>query len=264
MNEERWHNFAKEKPSEDMEGRNFIVSNGHYEKIATWCGYWENEPFMGDRLCDEVVRWKFYFTPEEEKANEATHTELKPMKCDKLQRYEVRADYDAGTIDVPCDNEKYGNYMLAEDVIAAIAELKARIQLDDDEMAGFLQLEEECGGGDLRNYIAELKDKIQMHDFFWEGCGFEKRGFKNAIAVAQYVEDLEAKLRATRRALWLARAERAKEKQQLFHFSLAYNKLCIDGFYNPYSGRRELSPKQWIKVFNKAENKCRAKAELYK
>ena len=28
MTEERWHNFAKEKPSEDMEGRNFIVSNG--------------------------------------------------------------------------------------------------------------------------------------------------------------------------------------------------------------------------------------------
>lgn len=77
MAEERWHSFAKEKPGEDMEGRNFIVSNGHYEKIATWCGYWENEPFMGDRLCDEVARWKFYFTPEEEKANEATRTELK-------------------------------------------------------------------------------------------------------------------------------------------------------------------------------------------
>ena len=41
-----------------------------------------------------------------------------------------------------------------------IAELKARIQLDDDEMAGFLQLEEECGGGDLRNYITELKQKL--------------------------------------------------------------------------------------------------------
>lgn len=76
MAEERWHDFAKEKPSEDMEGRNFIVSNGHYEKIATWCGYWENEPFMGDRLCDEVVRWKDYLTPEEEKANEATCKEL--------------------------------------------------------------------------------------------------------------------------------------------------------------------------------------------
>lgn len=41
-----------------------------------------------------------------------------------------------------------------------IAELKARVQLDDDEMAGFLQLEEECGGGNLRNYITELKQKL--------------------------------------------------------------------------------------------------------
>ena len=85
MVEERWHDFAKEKPSEDMEGRNFIVSNGHYEKIATWCGYWENEPFMGDRLCDEVVRWKFYFTPEEEKVNDSNRTEPKAMKCDELK-----------------------------------------------------------------------------------------------------------------------------------------------------------------------------------
>ena len=87
MAEERWHDFAKEKPSEDMEGRNFIVSNGHYEKIATWYGYWENEPFIGDRLCDEVVRWKFYFTPEEEKANEETCKEqeaIVELKAEKL------------------------------------------------------------------------------------------------------------------------------------------------------------------------------------
>ena len=143
MVEERWHDFAKEKPSEDMEGRNFIVSNGHYEKIATWFGYWENEPFMGDCLCDEVVRWKFYFTPEEEKANEVTHTEPKPMKCDELKQVEYPIEW--------------GLYYDKAEADAAIAELKARIQLYDDEMAGFLQLEEECGGGDLRNYIAELK-----------------------------------------------------------------------------------------------------------
>ena len=65
-----------------------------------------------------------------------------------------------------------------------------------------------------------------------------------------------AKNRKLNRALWLARAERAKEKQQLFHFSLGYEKLCIDGFYDPYSGRKELSPKQWIKAFNKVEIKC--------
>ena len=115
MNEERWHNFAKEKPSEDMEGRNFIVSNGHYEKIATWCGYWENEPFMGDHLCDEVVRWKFYFTPEEEKANEATHTYPKAMKCDELKEYKA---YEYGTSYV---------YDIGE-VKEAIAELKQKLE----------------------------------------------------------------------------------------------------------------------------------------
>lgn len=84
--------------------------------------------------------------------------------------------------------------------------------------------------------IAELKDKCQMHDFFWEGCGFAKRGFKNTIAVSEAFDKLEAKNaelkaklksvqasmyadvvdanmenRRLKRALWLARAERAKE-----------------------------------------------------
>ena len=40
--------------------------------------------------------------------------------------------------------------------------------------------------------IAELKDKCQMHDFFWEGCGFAKRGFKNTIAVSEAFDKLEA------------------------------------------------------------------------
>lgn len=72
------------------------------------------------------------------------------MKCDELKRLNSFGNFD-----------KFGGYYDAEDVDSAIAELKARIQLDDDEMAGFLQLEEECGGGDLRNYIAELKAKLE-------------------------------------------------------------------------------------------------------
>jgi hypothetical protein len=39
--------------------------------------------------------------------------------------------------------------------------------------------------------IEELKDKCQMHDFFWEGCGFAKLGFKNAIAVSDAYDFLE-------------------------------------------------------------------------
>ena len=40
--------------------------------------------------------------------------------------------------------------------------------------------------------IAKLKDKCQMHDFFWEGCGFDKLGFKNSIAVREAFDRLEA------------------------------------------------------------------------
>ena len=87
-----------------------------------------------------------------------------------------------------------------------------------------------------------------------------------SLKASHYAEMVDAGMRERRlhRALWLARAERAKEKQQLFHFSLGYEKLCIDGFYDPYSGRRELSPKQWIKVFNNVEVKCLKKGEEYR
>lgn len=47
---------------------------------------------------------------------------------------------------------------------------------------------------DVDSVIAELKDKCQMHDFFWEGCGFAKRGFKNSIAVSEAFDELEVEL----------------------------------------------------------------------
>ena len=77
-------------------------------------------------------------------------------------------------------------------------ELKVYVPQDgpyglEPEEGGKLVEEETCYlKSEVDAAIAELKDKCQMHDFFWEGCGFAKRGFKNAIAVAQYVEDLEA------------------------------------------------------------------------
>ena len=48
---------------------------------------------------------------------------------------------------------------------------------------------------ELLERIKELEDKVQMHDFFWEGCGFKRRGFKNTIGVSQYVEELEARIK---------------------------------------------------------------------
>lgn len=101
----------------------------------------------------------------------------------------------------------------------------------------------------LEAQVENLKDKCQMHDFFWEGCGFDKMGFKNSIGVRDYCDKLKAEnerlkaapeeimkevfgkaliyphdmvrlqdayllavsLRDAKRALWLARAWRAKE-----------------------------------------------------
>lgn len=125
--------------------------------------------------------------------------------------------------------------------------------------------------------IAELKKKLMPclnGDCILTCEVVEKYGKENAelkaeiesLKASHYAEMVDAGMRERRlrRALWLSRAERAKEKQQLFYFSLSYDRLCIDGFFNPSSGRRELSPKQWIKVFNNVERKCREKAEEYK
>ena len=55
---QRWRKYPEEKPSEEMEGMDFIVSNGFFHReISEWRGYWNNEPFCGDRHCDVVKYW---------------------------------------------------------------------------------------------------------------------------------------------------------------------------------------------------------------
>lgn len=54
---QRWHKCSEELPPKDLEGEDFIVSNGFYSVICEWRGYWNNEPFMGDKNCDRV---KYY------------------------------------------------------------------------------------------------------------------------------------------------------------------------------------------------------------
>ena len=57
--ERRWRKFPDEKPTEEMEGMDFIVSNGFFHReISEWRGYWNNDPFCGDRHCDEVKYWR--------------------------------------------------------------------------------------------------------------------------------------------------------------------------------------------------------------
>ena len=206
------------------------------------------------------------------------------MKCDELKKQKY------------CQKLAFGDEVyLSEQVDEAIAELKARIQLDDDEMAGFLQLEEECGGGELRKYIAELKDKIKIYEDLGsckEGCPalrHNQRRVESEIYKAELkdneIKELKAKLedakashyaemvdagmreRRLRRALWLARAERAKDRAT----------TCNDFAYLGDTEReinmtlartwmkcRMLKPSEWSKVWNNVERKCRAKAEEYK
>lgn len=67
--ERRWRKFPDEKPTEEMEGMDFIVSNGFFHReISEWRGYWNNDPFCGDRHCDEVKYWRpLPAEPKEEK-----------------------------------------------------------------------------------------------------------------------------------------------------------------------------------------------------
>lgn len=178
------------------------------------------------------------------------------MKCDELKPL-VFSLYDLAYVDESAVKKNLGNphnhaVYKATEVDEAIAELKARIQLDDDEMAGFLQLEEECGGGDLRNYIAELKQKLED------------------AKASHYAEMVDAGMRERRlnRALWIARAERAIAEAEYWygHTSGMYYidaKDVPDEEDDPYKRVKDTTI-GWYKTWMNVERKCRAKAEEYK
>lgn len=135
---------------------------------------------------------------------------------------------------------------------------------------------------DVDKRIDELKDKIQMHDFFWEGCGFDKLGFNNSIQVREEFDKLKAENerlntrlsesamkvykhhnKQTLRALWLARAKRAQERKAnkpLFKSYIKSHKSSwfIDG------NELELAWDLWEEAFDRVEKICLKKAEEYK
>lgn len=116
---------------------------------------------------------------------------------------------------------------------------------------------------DVDKMIAELKDKCQMHDFFWEGCGFAKRGFKNTIAVSEAFDRLETEIRKLKRALWVTRTAMAKfEKDRWDAFSDCGNKRNRKDPAWVKTGKL-LETSEWRKLWADNERKCRAKAEQY-
>lgn len=76
-----------------------------------------------------------------------------------------------------------------------------------------------------------------------------------------------AKNRKLKRALWLARAERADDRARIFYFSDLESVLDIDGFSydsKKKKGCKKITARLWRIIWLKVERKCLAKAEEYK
>lgn len=100
--------------------------------------------------------------------------------------------------------------------------------------------------------IAELKAKLE------------------SVQASMYADVVDAGMENHRlkRALWIARAERAIEKQT--HFALCHNHsidlyLCINGASMPTERNTTMrQPSEWSMIWKKVAIKCQAKAEAYK
>ena len=64
--ERRWRKCSDELPEEGVE---VLVTNGIDCGISDWCGdYWNNDPFCGYTVCDDVIAWMpLPSAPKEEK-----------------------------------------------------------------------------------------------------------------------------------------------------------------------------------------------------
>ena len=99
--------------------------------------------------------------------------------------------------------------------------------------------------------IAELKAKLED------------------VQATAYAESVDAGMenRRLKRALWLARAERADDRARIFYFNDLETKVDIDGFSfdrKKKKGCKKLTARHWRIIWLKVESKCRAKAEEYK
>lgn len=97
----------------------------------------------------------------------------------------------------------------------------------------------------------------------------EKNAEIENIKASHYAEMVDAGMRERRlkRALWLARAERADDRARIFYFSDLESVLDIDGFSydsKKKKGCKKLTTRLWRIIWLNVERKCRDKAELYK
>jgi hypothetical protein len=133
------------------------------------------------------------------------------MKCDELKAYV------AGFDGILHKNQRHGDVYLKDDVDAAIAELKQKLE---------------------------------------------------DVKASAYAESVDAGMRERRlrRALWIARAQRANDKARIFYFAETCGvKLNIDGYSNREKGHTRMCTARWWRLtWLKVERKCLKKAEEYK
>ena len=153
------------------------------------------------------------------------------MKCDELKQVEYPIEW--------------GLYYDKAEVDEAIAELKqfaedACLERDDNQNA----IDE------LQAENAELKQKLED------------------AKASHYAESVDAGMRERRlrRALWMARAERASDKALIFYFAMTESyHLNINGYSDKEKGHTRMRNANWWRTtWLKVERKCRAKAEEYK
>lgn len=137
-----------------------------------------------------------------------------------------------------------------------------------------ITITDECGSyrvynkSDVDAAIDELKSAHhkERHEYI-KMIAELKAKLEDAKATA-YAEMVDAGMenRRLKRALWLARAERASDKARIFYFAETCGvKLNIDGFSNKEKGHIRMRLARWWRItWLKVERKCRAKAEEYK
>ena len=169
------------------------------------------------------------------------------MKCDELKRFDIVGKYrdEETMLEYRPDSVCYD----ADEVDVAIDELKQK--LHDAEMA---KDDAEAANTEYREDIRKLKAEN-------ERLKSERDGALGLTTAGITLEDLTAiakkYLNETKRALWLARAERAVAEQTIDEWSRYREKHpCGSWRVDPFE--------YWVQAWIYVEKLCRKKAEEYK
>ena len=155
------------------------------------------------------------------------------MKCDELKRKysDITGPY-------------YG-YNEVNEAIEELKEENLNLKAKNIELQSFYDLH-----GNVDNYIDKLKaENAEL-----------KQKLEN-VQASMYCDVVDANMenRRLRRALWIARAERARTEQCYENYSFyihRHQKTMYGGTYRPYIA--------WLEKWNEVERKCLKKAEEYK